>query len=156
MVRRNPADRSLVAVHSGHMTAKRDRAWGDRYAVARNAIPLTQEELAARVETSTKTVQRLESGYRIRLDTLAKIEGVLGFTAERTAEVPGPRARRIDEFSDGEIVTDLWRRLNAARRSNGVTPDGQSPPHTGPRAHIDITADSPEDEIPRGAAGTGH
>lgn len=100
--------RPLLSLHSGVMAAT-----GDQYRRAREHLGLSRDELAARAGVSTKTVQRAEEGRAIRETSRDRLYTELGIARPAA---PGPRARTITEFSDSELVADLMRRLNEARR----------------------------------------
>lgn len=116
--------RPIVAIHSGLMAAT-----GDQYRRAREQLGLSRDQLAARAGVSTKTVQRAEEGRSIRDTSRDRLYTELGITPPTPV---GPRGRSITEFTDSELVADLMRRLNEARRHRN---------HPDAHGHTDIDDD---------------
>lgn len=146
---RSDTVRPLVAVHCGHM-ATDPTSRGERYRAAREALDLSRDEVANRARVSVKTVQRLEVGQSIRERSRIAIEGILGIGPE--PEDPGPRARSIAEFTDGEPVTDLWRRLNEGTRAIEQLDRGARP-HPRPDTHTSYIDDPTDDTDPDSSGG---
>lgn len=64
-----------------------------RIAEAREDKGVTQEELAALLDTAPRNVQRIEAGQNLTLRTVERIAQVLGLTAEELVLGTLPRNR---------------------------------------------------------------
>lgn len=64
-----------------------------RIAEARELKGITQEELAALLDTAPRNVQRIEAGQNLTLRTVERIAQVLGLTAEELVVGTLPRGR---------------------------------------------------------------
>lgn len=64
-----------------------------RIAEAREEKGITQEELAALLDTAPRNVQRIEAGQNLTLRTVERIAEALGVTAEELVAGTLPRGR---------------------------------------------------------------
>lgn len=85
-----------------------ERGLGERFAQARRAAALTQEEVAERVGCSTETIGRLERGTQVpsvaRLDAAARVVGA------DLAELFRAQVRDRRETAIGRVVSLLRQR----------------------------------------------
>lgn len=121
----------LVSLQSGFMVTGQD------IRRARERRRLSQEQLAALLEVSSKSVGRWERGETIPKSALGAIEQVLGL-GEQTDE-PG-----LSEASDAELLAEIAMRLEKsrpkARRSPPNAKDATDSAYLRPRTGASETA----------------
>jgi transcriptional regulator with XRE-family HTH domain len=79
--------------------------FGQNLRRCRKRADLSQEELSVRASLHRTEISQLERGLRVaRIDTLIKLKGSLGISAEELLEGMGwePGGTRIGQFSAGE------------------------------------------------------
>ena len=65
-----------------------------RIAAVRQARGITQEELAARLRTAVRNLQRIEAGQNVTLHTLARIAAALGVRPDDLIAPPRATSKR--------------------------------------------------------------
>lgn len=93
---------------------------GQAIAAARRASGLTQEDLAERLETAVRNVQRIEAGQNVTVNTLSRIAIALGVAVvELVGDSPAPAANVVRADNPVRSPGEPRRRKKPRARTTG-------------------------------------
>jgi transcriptional regulator with XRE-family HTH domain len=93
---------------------------GERAQRYRVGLNLSQAELSKKAGVSQRTVERLEAGNSVQLETLVRIIGALGLSANLDQLIPEASIRPIQlAGSKAEVRHRSYKRSDAAPKRQG-------------------------------------
>jgi transcriptional regulator with XRE-family HTH domain len=84
---------------------------GDRIRAARERAGLTQQQLAALVDVSARTVGNWERGETVPMNRFAKVRQVLGIPDDAEVVYSRPEPS-LEGASDAQLIAELAKRLS--------------------------------------------